>query len=116
MNLGATTLWEYWTGERSHDHPMFGACTRYLFQYILGIKQAVGSVGYKNLVISPADISLKEASGTMNLETGKLSVSYVRLEDKTDFTVNVPSGIKVVFEYKNCHKELTDGLNTFSCL
>ena len=27
---GATTLWEYWEGERSHNHPMFGACVKHL--------------------------------------------------------------------------------------
>lgn len=36
---GATTIWENWDGERSHSHPMFGAATRYLFSFILGITQ-----------------------------------------------------------------------------
>ena len=115
MDLGATTLWEYRTGERSHDHPMFGACTRYLFKYILGIGQTAGTAGYKDLVISPAVISLKEASGTMRLETGKLSVSYVRSESETAFVIQVPKGIRVRFEYMNFKKELSEGLHRFSC-
>ena len=115
MDLGATTLWEYRTGERSHDHPMFGACTRYLFKYIRGIGQTAGTAGYKDLVISPAVISLKEASGTMRLETGELSVSYVRSESETAFVIQVPKGIRVRFEYMNFKKELSEGLHRFSC-
>ena len=28
---GAATLWENWNGAESHNHPMFGACLKYLF-------------------------------------------------------------------------------------
>lgn len=30
---GATTIWENWNGEASHDHPMFGAVVEYLLKY-----------------------------------------------------------------------------------
>ncbi len=30
---GATTLWEYWNGDHSHSHPMFGAAVEYLIKY-----------------------------------------------------------------------------------
>lgn len=46
---GATTIWENWDGERSHSHPMFGAVTRYLFSFILGITQEKNSAGYEKL-------------------------------------------------------------------
>ena len=32
---GATTLWEYWTGEHSHCHPMFGAVVEYLVEGLI---------------------------------------------------------------------------------
>ena len=64
---------------------------------------------------SPAVISLKEASGTMRLETGKLSVSYVRSESETAFVIQIPKGIRVRFEYMNFKKELSEGLHRFSC-
>ncbi len=35
---GSTTLWEYWTGRRSHSHPMFGAVVSSLFRYLLGVR------------------------------------------------------------------------------
>lgn len=46
---GATTIWENWDGERSHSHSMFGAVTRYLFSFILGITQEKNSAGYEKL-------------------------------------------------------------------
>lgn len=33
MSHGATTLWEYWDGGASRDHPMFGAVVEYLLKY-----------------------------------------------------------------------------------
>ena len=33
MKRGATTLWESWDGDASHDHPMFGAVVEYLVKY-----------------------------------------------------------------------------------
>ena len=50
---GATTLWEYWTGYASHSHPMFGAVVRYLFQYLLGIRQSEKSAGFARVTIAP---------------------------------------------------------------
>lgn len=37
--MGSTTIWETWNGKGSRNHPMFGAVVRYLFRYLLGIKQ-----------------------------------------------------------------------------
>ena len=41
MKKGGTTIPEYWTGHRSQCHPMFGAVSQYLFEYVLGIRQKV---------------------------------------------------------------------------
>ena len=38
MNRGETTLCEYWDGKASHNHHMFGAPLRYVFSYVLGVK------------------------------------------------------------------------------
>jgi len=74
---GATTLWECWSGEGSHNHPMFGGVVRSLFTYILGIKQAENSVGYSEIRIEPANISgLDWAKGYIQTPQGRISVSY----------------------------------------
>ena len=79
MKQDATTLWENWNGEASHSHPMFGAVTEYLFRYILGIKNAPGTYGYKKIVIEPAYIpELHFVKGSIKLPCGEV---YVEIEN-----------------------------------
>ena len=91
---GATTLWEYWFNSRSHSHPMFGAVATYLFEYVLGIKQDEGSVGFEKVSISPAYAdTLDFASGHITTERGVIAVSYERRDGKIVLNVCVPDGI-----------------------
>jgi alpha-L-rhamnosidase len=47
---GATTLWEYWSGKASHNHPMFGGCVKQLLYGLLGI---CADAGWKRVTVSP---------------------------------------------------------------
>jgi len=74
--LGATTLWEYWNGHRSHSHPMFGAAARYLFRDLLGITQRPGTVGFTDVVIRPAVVPGLRCKGYItNAEGEKIEVA-----------------------------------------
>lgn len=89
---GATTLWEEWLTPRSMSHPMFGAAVRYLFQYVLGIRQADGSCAFREIVIDPAQISaLRHASGKLTTARGEIAVTVDR--DAGTLTVTIPDGI-----------------------
>lgn len=91
---GATTLWEYWFNSRSHDHPMFGAVATYLFEYILGIKQCVGSYGFDKITISPAYVDgLDFAKGHITTDKGVISVSYEKVNGKVTLYLEIPDGI-----------------------
>ena len=115
MELGATTLWEYWGTARSHSHPMFGAVTAHLYDYILGIRQTGGTVGYTDLVIEPrATKIVRRASGSIAAGDGKLSVAYLREGTKLSVTVTVPSGVKADFCYEGRFYKLTEGENTLN--
>lgn len=108
---GATTIWENWDGERSHSHPMFGAVTRYLFSFILGITQEKNSAGYEKIVIAPQiPDGLNRASGHITTVRGEIAVSFVRTEREMDFYVTVPQ--KAWFTYgSDCEYELWKGEN-----
>lgn len=108
---GATTIWENWDGERSHSHPMFGAVTRYLFSFILGITQEKNSAGYEKIVIAPQiPDGLNRASGHITTVRGEIAVSFVRTEREMDFYVTVPQ--KAWFTYgSDCEYELWEGEN-----
>ena len=96
MKDGATTLWEYWYDRRSHNHPMFGAVTAYLFEYILGIKQKDDSYGYSRVVISPARVdALPVAKGHITVPQGRIAVAFETDESgKRSLTVDVPTGVE----------------------
>ena len=108
---GATTIWENWDGERSHSHPMFGAATRYLFSFILGITQEKNSAGYEHILIAPQiPDGLNYASGHITTVRGKISVTFKRTESEADFYVTVPQRARFTYG-SGCEFELRDGEN-----
>ncbi len=115
MEHGATTLWEDWLPERSLNHPMFGALTRYIFTYLLGITQSADSSGFEKIVIKPCLVNgMNKASGYIVTENGKITVSYEKAGDEVDFTVSIPEGKTAEFicgEYKST---LSEGENKFA--
>lgn len=115
---GATTLWEYWPEsltDRSHNHPMFGAVTAYLYDYLLGIQQQESSAGYQDLVISPVMIDgVNELDGYRTLPCGKVHVSYIRHKEEINFYVTIPNAQKAVFQFKQNQYNLAPGENHFA--
>lgn len=108
---GATTIWENWDGERSHSHPMFGAATRYLFSFILGITQEKTSAGYEHILIAPQiPDGLNYASGHITTVRGKISVTFKRTESEADFYITVPQRARFTYG-SGCEFELRDGEN-----
>lgn len=91
---GATTLWEYWTGRRSHSHPMFGAVVAYLFRYILGIRtDETGLVKIEPLYTGKDG----EFSGSMTTLQGKVSVKVKYAGDKAEISVISPCDTELIF-------------------
>ena len=79
---GNGTLWEVWTGNYSHNHPMYGGMVRCLFTQVLGIRQKPGSAAFAQVEIRPADIpGLDWAEGHITTPRGKIAVRYRRGED-----------------------------------
>ncbi|MBQ6898507.1 MAG: family 78 glycoside hydrolase catalytic domain [Clostridia bacterium] len=110
MNQGATTLWEYWTGKRSHSHPMFGAVVAYIFRYILGINQEKDSYGYEKILIAPVDIKATGSfSGKITVPAGEISVSAEYTESRAHFEIELPAD--GIFRYKDTEISLTAGTN-----
>ena len=111
--LGATSIWEYWPEanfERSHNHPMFGAITAYLFDHILGIQQLQDSCGYDKIMIRPfVPENLSFAEGYRTLPCGQVSVKWQREEGRICFDIVVPQ--PATFHFGGCEKELGAGEN-----
>ena len=115
MEQGATTLWEDWLPERSLNHPMFGALTRYLFTYLLGISQAEDSAGFEKITIKPQLVDgMNKASGYITTAKGRISVSYEKSHNSVNFTVDLPENTSADFTCGNYTVDLIPGKNTFS--
>ena len=109
---GATTLWEYWDGTRSHSHPMFGAVTRLLFTGFLGIGQAADSAGYEKIVIAPQLVpQMSRCAGHVTTVRGKIAVAYERGEGETVFTVTLDESLDGFFRCGDTECALHGGVN-----
>ena len=115
---GSTTIWEYWPHairDRSHNHPMFGAISAYLFDFILGIRAQDNSPAYQELLIEPvlSDV-INEASGFRNIPSGTVGVSYRKEKDEITFQINIPQNQAAVFRFNGTTYTLNSGTNTFT--
>lgn len=99
--LGATTFWEYWPGslrDRSHNHPMFGAVTAYIYDYLLGIRAKDGCAGYKKIVISPVIVDgVNSAQGSRLLKSGRVAVAYKKNGGSVEFDIYIPENLPAEF-------------------
>lgn len=110
---GATTLWEYWDGIRSHNHPMFGAVTKYLFTYLLGIRQPSGGAGFEEVVISPCFVDgMNRAKGHITTRNGVISVEYEKHGGEATVKVFADPRIKAKFDCRGLKRSFS-GKKTF---
>ena len=94
---GATTLFETWQCIGSGSHPMFGACTRQLFEGILGIRQAPDSYGFEKICISPhLPAGMNYARGSLLTPRGRITVSLERREGRLCVNTTVPRQIQII--------------------
>ncbi|MBE5817625.1 MAG: hypothetical protein E7312_01050 [Clostridiales bacterium] len=114
---GATTFHEYWDSNRSrsHSHHMFGSPVAYIFEYLLGIKQAEGSCGYDSIIIAPqATSKFKHMSGSIKTPHGIVSLGYKKADKNIIFDVVIPEGVDAVFIYGDNKIVLQHLQNTIS--
>lgn len=107
----ATTLWEYWTGRRSHSHPMFGAVAAYLFEFLLGIRY--DNVAERRLVIAPSYPGCDSAFEGSEVIDGKTFAVKIRYTGKcASFDITVPE--ETGFRFMGTTLLLREGHNSFA--
>jgi alpha-L-rhamnosidase len=106
LENGATTLWEDWKGEASHNHQMFASVNEYFYKYLAGIRAPSDegtSETYKEILIRPyvpedleqAEASVETVRGTVssrwerNDSDGGLTLA-VTIPPNTSGTVDIP--------------------------
>jgi len=59
LERGATTLWEHWEfsdDTYSHNHPMFGSVSEWLFAWVAGIQPDPAAFGFDRIVFRPQPV------------------------------------------------------------
>lgn len=91
---GATTLWESWNAESSHNHQMFGTVNEYFYKYLGGIRAPTGpgtSAGYRTIVIKPyVPRALTFAEASVETVRGTVASRWERHDDGLRLNVTLP--------------------------
>ena len=93
LEQGADTMWEYWDGKKSRNHPMFGGGLTWLYTKVAGMNVDPLQPGYRHIVIKPTPLGdLSWASYETETPFGKASVRWEIRKDKFILNVLVPKG------------------------
>lgn len=93
ISRGATTLWECWNGEGSHNHHMFSDLSSYMYKYVAGISPDEAEPGFKHVIFRPAiDSSLEYASAVHESMHGQIVCDWKKEDGKVSVKIQVPFG------------------------
>jgi alpha-L-rhamnosidase len=89
---GATTLWENWNGEGSHNHAMFGSVCQWFYRSLAGINPDPDQPGFKHVVIRPHPLGdLTYAEAKYLSAYGEISSSWRRDADGFHLSLEIPA-------------------------
>lgn len=111
---GLTTMPETWDarteGSNSLNHAMLGHVIEWFYGWVAGIRQAPGSVGWKQFIIGPNVGNLKSASASIESPAGKISSHWTHEDGVFTLDAEVPKGGTCRFiAPKGCEKVTLNG-------
>jgi len=95
LELGATTSWENWNTDGSHNHPMFGGGMTWFYRKLAGIQTDENEPGYRHIIFKPQPVSdLSSCKYFTETSLGTAGIDWE--QDATAFSmkVEVPVGAR----------------------
>jgi alpha-L-rhamnosidase len=93
LTLGATTSWENWNTEGSHNHPMFGGGLVWLYRKLAGMQADEKNPGYRHVIFHPQPVEKLEFAEYFNKTPyGKAGIKWQQTERKLNVDITVPVG------------------------
>jgi len=94
LEQGAKTMWEYWDGKKSRNHPMFGGGLTWLYTRVAGLQTDPAEPGYKHMIVKPTPVGdLSRASYSTETAYGKASVGWnISSKGRFSLRIVVPDG------------------------
>ncbi|MBE8715340.1 family 78 glycoside hydrolase catalytic domain [Sphingobacterium hungaricum] len=99
IDNGASTTWEYWSGERSRIHNCYNGIGTWFYQAIGGIRVDEQNPGYRHIYISPQiPKGLTWANTTIDTPYGHVKVNWKLSANKLVIEVTIPVGSRSTIE------------------
>ena len=120
LEKGATSLWERWeyaTGGamNSHNHPMLGSISAWLFKYLAGIRLADDSCGADKLIIKPCvPDGLENVTATYDSPAGAIKSSWEKCDAGIVFDIEIPACTTAEIILPNYHDNVQSGKYTIT--
>lgn len=93
---GLTTMPETWDaiteGSNSLNHCMLGHAMEWYYGYVLGLRQAPGSLGWKRAIIAPVPGAMSRCAGHLDTPVGRYAVSWTASGGQLTVEFSVPKG------------------------
>jgi alpha-L-rhamnosidase len=98
LKNGATTQWEDWKGTdnvKSHNHPMFGSVSAWMFRWLGGIQCADDAVGFDRIRIRPQLVGdLEWVRSSHDTVRGRIVSNWSVKGEQRIFEIVVPPDIE----------------------
>ncbi len=93
IEQGWTTTSEYWEGNGSRNHPMFGGGLSWFYRKLAGVKSDEREPGYRRIVIKPQPAgNAVNASYTTRTPYGEMSSAWEKKDGLFLLNVSIPVG------------------------
>ncbi|WP_433900967.1 family 78 glycoside hydrolase catalytic domain [Sphingobacterium puteale] len=93
LDHGASTTWEYWSGERSRIHNCYNGIGTWFYQAIGGIRVDENQPGYKHILITPQiPKGLTWAKTAIETPYGEVKVDWSIKKHKLKLDITLPVG------------------------
>ncbi|HEX2971553.1 MAG TPA: family 78 glycoside hydrolase catalytic domain [Tepidisphaeraceae bacterium] len=100
LKNGATTLWETWAFSDniySHNHPMFGSISAWMYETIGGIRAAEDAVGFDRIIVRPlVSRELTWAKADYQSIRGPVRSDWRLTGDRLQLKVTIPVGATAI--------------------
>jgi alpha-L-rhamnosidase len=95
LNNGATTTWEYWSGERSRVHNCYNGIGNWFYEAVGGIRTDENYPGYERVRIHPQIFEgVSWAKTTKETPYGTIVVNWERKNGVQNMYISLPVGVQ----------------------
>ncbi len=93
LELGATTTWEQWSTDGSHNHPMFGGGLSWFYRKLAGMNADENEPGYRHIIFRPQPVDqLSFVKYYNNTSYGKAGIDWQNENGNFSMNVTIPVG------------------------